>query len=187
MPCVIEFTGGDRGPWRVTRAEATVGARLEEVASVSVGLVNESEDAGHLASSGVAWRLRGAISNLRYTTRDEADRLQSLQAALDRPSATHAALIPIKKSQQWWDLAQDERREIFEETSKHTTIGMRYLPAIARRLHHSRDLREPFDFLTWFEFAPEHEADFEALLSNLRATREWTFVEREVDIRLTRD
>lgn len=64
---------------------------------------------------------------------------------------------------------------------------MNYLPAIARRLHHSRDLREPFDFLTWFEFAPEHEADFEALLSNLRATREWTFVEREVDIRLTRD
>ncbi|AIQ88232.1 MULTISPECIES: chlorite dismutase family protein [Methylobacterium] len=187
MPCVIEFTGGDRGPWRVTRAEATAGARLEEVAFVSVGLVSESEDPGHLASSGMAWRLRGAISNLRYTTRDEANRLRSLQAALDRPTATHAALIPIKKSQQWWDLAQDERREIFEETSKHTTIGMNYLPAIARRLHHSRDLREPFDFLTWFEFAPEHEADFEALLSNLRATREWTFVEREVDIRLTRD
>lgn len=98
MPCVIEFTGGDRGPWRVTRAEATAGARLEEVAFVSVGLVSESEDPGHLASSGMAWRLRGAISNLRYTTRDEANRLRSLQAALDRPTATHAALIPINLS-----------------------------------------------------------------------------------------
>jgi hypothetical protein len=45
---------------------------------------------------------------------------------------------------------------------------------------------EPFDFLTWFEFAPEHTQAFEALLERLRATREWNFVEREVDIRLMR-
>jgi hypothetical protein len=65
---------------------------------------------------------------------------------------------------------------------------MQYLPAIARRLHHCRDLSEsePFDFITWFEFAPEYEADFDALLKQLRATPEWTYVEREVDIRLQR-
>lgn len=138
-----------------------------------------------LASADINWRLRGAISNLRYTTRDEVAILRSLQASLNRPSATCAALIPIKKTQGWWDLAQDERRAIFEEDSQHTTIGLRYLPAIARRLHHSRDLGEPFDFLTWFEFAPEHQANFEALLRDLRSTREWAFVEREVDIRLS--
>jgi len=48
-------------------------------------------------------------------------------------------------------LTQDERREIFEERSRHIATGLEYLPAVARRLHHSRDLGGPFDFLTWFE------------------------------------
>lgn len=186
MPSVVEFTGSDSGPWRVTRMQATTGTGLPEIAGISVHLKNNDSESPPLAPADVAWRLRGAISNLRYTTRDEVAILRSLQATLDRPTATSAALIPIKKTQEWWDLAQDERRAIFEEDSQHTTIGIRYLPAIARRLHHSRDLGEPFDFLTWFEFSPEHEADFEALLKDLRSTREWTFVEREVDIRLSR-
>src|SRR2546428_7160638 len=36
----------------------------------------------------------------------------------------------------------------------YTTLFRSYLPAIARRLYHCRDLGEPFDFLTWFEYAP---------------------------------
>jgi len=46
-------------------------------------------------------------------------------------------------------LTQDERRAVFEEQSHHTAIGLKYLPATARRLHHCRDLgtEEPFDFL----------------------------------------
>jgi hypothetical protein len=63
---------------------------------------------------------------------------------------------------------------------------MEYLPQIARRLHHGRDLGEPFDFLTWFEFAPEHEGLFDELLARLRASEEWRYVSREIDIRLTR-
>lgn len=187
MPSVIEFSGGETGAWRVERIDATSGDGLPEVACVSVSITENGADSTAVRSNGVGWRLRGAISNLRYTTRDEATRLRGLQASLDRPSATCAALIPIKKTQSWWNLAQDERRAIFEETSQHTTIGIRYLPEIARRLHHSRDLGEPFDFLTWFEFAPEHECDFDSLLRNLRATQEWDYVEREVDIRLVRD
>jgi hypothetical protein len=50
--------------------------------------------------------------------------------------------------------------------------GLRYLPAVARRLHHGRDLGEPFDFLTWFEFAPEAAGDFEELVATLRETTE---------------
>ena len=45
---------------------------------------------------------------------------------------------------------------------------------------------EPFDFLTWFEFAPEHTTAFNQLLARLRATKEWAYVEREVDIRLVK-
>jgi len=105
---------------------------------------------------------------------------------LGRPEATEAALIPIRKVDAWWALSQDERRAIFEERSKHISTSLAYLPAVARCLHHGRDLGEPFDFLTWFEYAPGDAAAFEELVDRLRATEEWSYVEREVDIRLTR-
>ena len=75
---------------------------------------------------------------------------------------------------------------MFEETSKHNTIGMKALPAIARRLHHCRDLeaQAEFDFITLFDFAPEHEAVFNQLLAELRTTEEWGFISSEVEIRL---
>jgi hypothetical protein len=59
------------------------------------------------------------------------------------------------------------------------------LPRIARWLCHARDLGEAFDFLTWFEFAPEHASAFDELLDMLRSREEWSFVDREVEIRLT--
>ncbi|MFL6711566.1 MAG: chlorite dismutase, partial [Sulfurifustis sp.] len=72
---------------------------------------------------------------------------------------------------------------------KHVVLGLEYLPAIARRLHHCRDLgtAEPFDFLTWFEFAPAYAPAFDELVGRLRETEEWRYVEREVDIRLRRE
>ena len=85
-------------------------------------------------------------------------------------------------------LSQAQRRVIVEERSRHIAIGLDYLPAIARRLHHCRDLgaAQPFDFLAWFEYSPDDEAAFEALLAKLRASEEWRFVEREVDVRVAR-
>ena len=67
--------------------------------------------------------------------------------------------------------------------------GLKYLPAVARRLHHCRDLgeHEPFDFLTWFEYAPSDAAAFDTLVAELRGTEEWVYVEREIDIRLIRE
>ena len=144
------------------------------------------EGAAASASDGAAWVLRGVTSNERYLTRQEHDELVARQQPLGRAESTRAALIPIKKSVAWWELAQDERRRIFEDTSHHVASGLEYLPAVARRLHHGRDLGEPFDFLTWFEFAPAHQAGFDELVAMLRATDEWGFVEREVDVRLER-
>jgi len=56
-------------------------------------------------------------------------------------------------------------------------------------LHHCRDLAdvEPFDFLTWFEFAEADTAEFDKLLTRLRASEEWKYVERGAEIRFARD
>ncbi len=181
---LFSFIGGNTGPWRVTSARAVAGEPIAQTARVLVvpDLVAD-------ASSTPGWVLRGITSNERYVVRSEKDQLLAKQQGLGRPEATCAALIPIRKSPAWWALTQDERRAIFEEQSHHTRIGLHYLPAIARRLHHCRDLSgsEPFDFLTWFEFAPENEDSFNHMLVELRASPEWGYVEREVDIRLVRD
>jgi len=173
------FAGGDSGLWRVTAQKTLSGEPLVRVARLSV------LQAPAAASSG-RWVLRGFTSNSRYATRSEITDLHAKQEPLGRVSASRAALIPIRKNARWWALAQDERRAVFEEQSRHTAIGLRYLPTIARQLHHSRDLGEPFDFLTWFEFAPADTTAFEDLLAALRETPEWRFVDRETEIRLER-
>lgn len=174
------FSGGTQGEWVVTRQGTYRGQGLATVKRVAV---RQGAEAG---PSGALWTLTGVVSNVRYATAAELKALAARQEGLGRPEAKCAALIPIKKSQRWWNLAQDERRRIFEETSHHNAIGMEYLPAIARRLHHCRDLGGEFDFLTWFEYAPNHAEAFEELVARLRKSPEWEYVEREVDLRLER-
>jgi Chlorite dismutase len=181
---LFTFVGGDTGPWRVERIHAVVGESLPVASRVSVlagAMTGVSDDA--------AWLLRGITSNERYVMREEKASLVAKQEGLGRADSTRAALIPIRKMPNWWALTQDERREIFEAQSHHIRTGLKYLPAIARRLHHCRDLglAEPFDFLTWFEYAPRDAAAFEDLVRALRASPEWTYVDREVDIRLVRE
>lgn len=180
---LFSFVGGKLGEWSVASAKAVVGDPLPAVERVDI-----VAGAVPAASDGETWVLRGVTSNDRYVTRAEKGRLVEKQAALGRPAATHAALIPIRKSERWWTLTQDERRAIFEDRSKHITIGLKYLPAVARRLHHCRDLGvdEPFDFLTLFDYAKADAAAFDDMVAELRSTEEWKFVEREVDIRLVR-
>jgi len=181
---LFTFIGGERGPWRVVNISTIVGDALDDVQRLNIvtGAVVEVPE-------GAKWLLRGMTSNERYVIRLEKDQLVAKQPTLRRPQATCAALIPIRKTAAWWGLAQDERRRIFEESSKHVKTGLRVLPAVARRLHHCRDLgeNEPFDFLTWFEYAPSDSAAFEELVAELRATEEWSYVDREVDIRVVRD
>jgi chlorite dismutase len=182
MPSTYAFVAGASGDWRIRSIAGYLGESLQPAEKLAMRLFEPGMD-----EPAASWRLLGTVSNVRYATQAEVVSLRRRQEPLQRPQASRAALIPIRKSAAWWELAQDERRAIFEETSQHTRIGLDYLPAVARRLHHSRDLGEPFDFLTWFEFAPEHEPAFDELLARLRATREWNYVEREVDVRLVRD
>ena len=177
------FRGGQSGAWRVTLLSPVKGPALAAVPALSI--THSPSIALPILPSATSWRVAGVASHVRYVERAEKEQLAAGEAPLGRKEATRAALIPIRKSAAWWELTQDERRKIFEDKSRHIADSLKYLPAIARQLYHCRDLGEPFDFLTWFEFAPEHADAFEELVAMLRATEEWNFVEREVDVRLT--
>ncbi|MDX1951994.1 MAG: chlorite dismutase family protein [Verrucomicrobiota bacterium] len=181
---LFSFAGATSGEWKVLSIKTLIGDPLPSVTHLTI-----APPAIPPTGSTVLWTLRGITSNERYVTRSEKEQLLNRQPPTGRSEATHAALIPIRKTDDWWRLPQDERRRIFEEQSHHIEIGLLFLPAIARRLHHCRDLspHEPFDFLTWFEFAPSDASAFDDLIDKLRATSEWNFVSREIEIRLERN
>lgn len=173
------FSGGTEGDWLVRDTHQIIGQTLPHVTHLKI--LNGTDGV-----SDSFWTISGVSSHARYTHRAEKIELNALQASLGRSEATCGALIPIKKSEEWWSFTQDERRNIFENKSKHIANSLKYLPAIARKLYHSRDLGEPFDFITWFEFSPTHVSDFNNLLAELRASEEWKYVVREVDIRVVK-
>ncbi len=181
---LFSFAGGNTGSWRILKIQSITGDTLPAVERLNV--FNGRSD--EISGSG-GWVLQGVTSNERYVQRSEKIELVARQPLLGRPEATLAALISLRKNMEWWSLTQDERRAIFEKDSRHIEIGMRYLPAVARRLHHCRDLgeSEPFDFLTWFEYAPQDASAFDELLAKLRSSEEWKYVDREVDIRAIKD
>ncbi len=182
-PRLFSFIGGRDGAWKVTGSRVIAGEGLPPVERIDVA---PGDIAAPPWSDG--WVLRGATSNERYVTRPEKDLLVAAQQGPARPPHALAVLIPIKKNDRWWGLTQDERRGIFEERSGHTRNGLELSPTITRRLHHCRDLSrpEPFDFVTWFELGLEDVTAFDLLLDRLRGSLEWTYVEREVEIRLQR-
>lgn len=179
MVCPTDFVARETGFWQMEEIRAIAGEGLAFASSLDVV---DGDD--KTSRENVRWVLRGTAGNLRYTTRSERDRLDEHQRAPRNGGTRRAVLIAICKSGQWWSMAQDERRAIIQEKSAHFEIGMDYLPAVERRLYHSRELGEPFDFVTWFEFQEGDTPGFDALLSRLRATDEWRFVTREVEIRL---
>lgn len=180
-PIPVVFVGANAGVWRIERCTPVIGEGLPNAPWLAV---HNSRDAR--LPEAPLFVLRGSTGHVRYVDSGEKAALAKVTPPLARSEATLGAMIPIKKSDAWWELPQDERRAILEQRSKHITLGLDYLPAIARRLYHARELGEPFDFLTWFEYAPEHAARFEDLVGALRATEEWQYVEREVDLRLVR-
>ena len=125
-PFTVTFSAGNTGPWRIERLSTVTGQGLPIATHLAMMDIPEA-----------TWRLRGVVSNPRYSTAAELKELAGVQAGLGRAEATCAALIPIRKSEAWWSMAQDERRAVFEDRSRHIALSMKYLPAVARRLHHA--------------------------------------------------
>ena len=179
------FRGGQSGAWRVVVDRAGEG-RAASAGAVAVGGAFRGHRAAAVAVADLVAAGRGRQPSALCRAAEKTQ-LEAAQAGLGRPEASCAALIPIRKSAAWWELTQEERRRIFEDQSHHIATSLKYLPMIARQLYHCRDLGEPFDFLAWFEYAPQNAMFFEDLVKVLRATEEWTYVEREVDVRLVRE
>jgi hypothetical protein len=59
-----------------------------------------------------AFCLEGARTHERYVERAEHERLAAVEPQLSRPDSSRAVLIPLSKSEEWWELAQDERRHM---------------------------------------------------------------------------
>ena len=126
-PLNVAFAGGSAGRWSIERLDTVVGSPLAPARRLEV-----IEGPGATRPAGdAAWMLRGVTSNERYVAAGEHRELAARQEPLGRARATRAALIPVRKSEAWWDLAQDERRRIFEESPHRIATGLEYLPAVA--------------------------------------------------------
>ena len=130
----VDFIGGYKGVWKVLSMEAISGHSLENVPYIDILQSSVPKE-----NNGVQ-TLTGFTSNVRYAEKAERDKLNAIQADLGRQKATCAALIPIRKNEIWWAMAQDERRKIFETKSHHTEKRLKYLPAITHKLYHCRDI-----------------------------------------------
>ncbi len=180
VPSLVAFVAGTEGLWRIDGILAPKGDTLPPAARLAVVDGDGAEGAEG------RWALRGMVAHGESTHEAEDEALVAKQEPLGRPEARCAALIAVRKSPAWWALSLEERRAVVEDRSHHTAVGLEYLPAIARRMHHAHELNEPFDVLSWFEYAPADQDAFDELVGRLRDTAEWSFVEREVDVRVTR-
>src|SRR5215469_4844695 len=121
---LVRFVGGNIGHWRVLAIRPVQGDILPQAERIAVCRGDEPPP---LESQ---WTLSGVISNIRYVERPEQQELTLKQAPLRRPEASLAALIPIRKTAAWWNLTQEERRNIFEKKSHHIAEGIKYLPSV---------------------------------------------------------
>lgn len=175
------YVGGTFGAWEVTQLLSRRGDPLPQVTHVDIinGRLNRTP-------AGTAWILSGVVRNTRQVTREEFVPPGTSRTVCNFPAPTCAALIPIRRSLEWWQLDREARREMLNPPIKPPLRGLRHLSALIRDWQHRRDLSEQFDCLAWFEYEPRDSAAFDDLLADWRASEEWKFVDRECDIRLVR-
>jgi hypothetical protein len=174
-PLLVSFVAGFEGLWRMEGMTAPRGEPLRPAARLAV-----VEGAGAQAPAS-RWTLRGVAD---HPPGGEGG--GNGGRALGGPDARCAALVAIRLAPAWWEVTGGDGATVLAQRSRALLGHPGDTPKIARRLHHSRDLGEPFDLLAWFEFHPDEQAAFNDLMARLRATEGWSSVEREVDVRLIR-
>lgn len=175
--CCYTYIGGSNCAWKVTEQFTRCGEPLPVVSHVEMVQ-------GRMESmpAGTSWILSGHVRNTRYVSREQFHSWGF--DPYSRPIC--AALIPIRRSPEWRQLANRTRREIILSQSHAAVRGLQSLSAILRAWRHRCDLSEQFDDVTWFEYELQDAAAFDDLLADWRASEEWKYVDRECDIRLIR-
>ena len=195
-PAFTSFTQHVEAPGLATSDARVTGYQVDRLRAVRGALPPGVEAARRLWRVEAAGRLAvpdapfiGATTHVVYTDSATRSELASISAAESGPLAV---LIPIRKTAEWWALAREQRQAYVMEGAPngHLAIGRRYAARIYRRLYQARYLPgSEWDFLTYFEFAAQETQAFCDLLAELRdldRNPEWAFVDREVEIWMTR-
>jgi chlorite dismutase len=95
-----------------------------------------------------------------------------LKTASDPGPKPYAAVIPIRKSADWWALDQDSRAAMMKE---HTQASLPYHKTVKRKLYHSTGL-DDIDFITYFETSKLE--DFHGLILAQERVKEFQYVRR---------
>jgi hypothetical protein len=195
-PAFTSFTQDTPSPRHAASDARVTGYALERMNAVRGALTPgievgrrmwRLEAAGRLPVAGAPFV--GATTHLVYTDSDVRSELARISSPESGPVAV---LIPIRKSAEWWGLAREQRQALMMGGAPHghLAIGQRYAARIYRRLYHARYLPgSEWDFLTYFEFPTDTTAAFEELLAALRDVEqnpEWAFVDREIELWMTR-
>jgi hypothetical protein len=164
-PALAAFVGGFEGLWLIEGMSTPVGEPLAPAARLAV----LEGPAAEVAEG--RWVLRGIVAGQGEDARAD-------QLPLGRPEARCATLLAVRMSPEWWARAEEDRRAL--------SANIEHGPAISRRLHRARGRDEPFDVLTWFEYAPDVQPELDDVVARLRDSEEWSYVERDVELRMIR-
>jgi hypothetical protein len=144
-------------------------------------------------SASSAFQIRGVTGTAQYTDPSApyaaANGLRALPVTNE---PIFAVILPLRKTQAWWDLPFEQRKSHFHRDATHphhTDVGVPYVPKIHRRLFHAREFTRDYDFVTYFEFRAADEPAFRRLCRELRDTKlnpEWNYIDRDFEIWMTK-
>jgi hypothetical protein len=152
----------------------------------------ESELRRRLGDLAVILSLEGTERAPRYTSAEMDD--YANQPAASRRSgrqASHAFILPMNKTAAWWAMPALDRQAYFYPhvdgesgcaVPGHARAAGEGITTLFRRLYHNPDgYQRPgeYDFITYFECAPEHVETFDRVHRALRDSSqnpEWRFV-----------
>ncbi|WP_455389758.1 chlorite dismutase family protein [Petrachloros mirabilis] len=120
----------------------------------------------------MAGMLNGLTKKANYVPGFSDEMKAGLKVKSDPGPKPYAIVIPIRKSADWWALAQDKRMAMMKE---HTEAAMSYQKTVKRKLYHSTGL-DDLDFITYFETS--NLEDFHSLILAMEGVKEFQYTRR---------
>jgi chlorite dismutase len=123
----------------------------------------------HLKTAGL---MHGLTKKANYVPGFPDQMKSDLKVASEPGSKPYVAVIPIRKSAEWWSLDPEKRAAMMKE---HTEASLPYHKTVKRKLYHSSGL-DDLDFITYFETSKLE--DFHSLILALEKVKEFQYTRR---------